>query len=553
MREGGILRWVWGRVQSRGALGSLALVAALVFQGGPAVARGGDTPSAVAPPEQVAACQALTDADFTGVVDAPTRVSSATFVPAHGNVPAYCEASGHVLASVGILLRLPASGWNGKFFERGCGGFCGSTHQSGLGSDIFVPPLRKGYAYLSFDGGHTGEVFSGMWGYNNLQGQIDFGFRAAHVAALAGKAITQKFYGAAPAKSYFVGCSSGGQQALSEAQRFPWDFDGIIAGAPSPTFSGPMMSYIWADRALGGTITPTELKLVHERAMARCDMDDGVKDGVIGDPLHCKFDPSELACKAGEKGPGCLTAAQVEAVRKVYAGPTTSRGEKIHSGGPLPGSELNWMNDEACCAYLSANGVPEGGPRDYFSYIGFMPAPGPGWKPEDFDFDRDYKRLRMSESVFGAADNPDLRKFKAAGGKLLLYQGGQDESDIPADSVDYYETVEKTLGGRAATQDFLRLFLVPGMNHCSGGAGAFAIDYLDYLETWVEKGHAPDKLIGAHVTGLDWVQSNLLRFPLEAGTPVSFTRPVYPYPIRARYSGHGDSADAANWGPHEDR
>jgi len=364
------------------------------------------------------------------------------------------------------------------------------------------------------------------------------------VAALAGKAITEHYYKTPSAKSFFSGCSSGGQQALSEAQRFPWDFDGILSGAPSPTFSGPMMYYLWSARALIGTVDRADLELLHAGAVAKCDMDDGVGDGVIGDPLHCPFDPAELLCKRGQTA-HCLTTAQVAAIRKVYSGPTTSQGERIYTGGPLPGSELNWMTDDLSGAYvLGGNAAPWS--KEYFAYVGFMPAPGPTWKPEDFDFDRDYKRLRMAESLFGAADNPDLRKFKAAGGKLILYQGGADQSDIPTDAIDYYETAEKTMGGRAATQEFFRLFVIPGMNHCNGGAGAFAIDYLTYLEAWVERGEAPEAMIGAHVRSDNY--DDWTRFPLNPAK-VSFTRPVYPYPVRAKYKGAGDPNSAASFGP----
>jgi hypothetical protein len=499
-------------------------------------------------PAAAAACTALEGTDFTHVIDAPSQVASAKFVEASGDVPAHCLVMGAVSPSVGFSLRLPTH-WNGKFFERGCGGYCGDL--AGFEGGIFVGPLRRGYAYLYFDGGHTATMDSALWAYNNLQAQIDFGFRAPHVAALAGKAITERYYGKAPAKSYFHGCSSGGQQAFSEAQRFPWDFDGIVAGAPSPTFSGPMMYYLWAGRTLHGTVTQADLKMLHKKVVQACDMDDGVADGVISDPMNCRYDPATLLCKAGQKAE-CLTAPQIEAVKKVYGGPTTSKGEKIYTGGPMPGSELNWINDEACCAYVSSAGIARWS-GDYFSYVGFMPAPGPSWKMSDFDFDRDYKRIRMAESVFGAADNPDLRKFKAAGGKMILYQGWQDESDIPSDSIDYYETAEKTMGGRAATQEFFRLFMVPGMNHCSSGAGAFAIDYLDYLENWVEKSRAPDVMVGAHVKDTNWLQSFQLSFPLDAKTPVTFTRPIYPYPTQAKYKGVGDPNDAANWGPYAAR
>lgn len=492
-------------------------------------------------------CLSLATVDFSGIQDAPTRVQSAKLVEASGDLPAYCQVQGYVMPSVGFELRLPTSDWNGKFFETGCGGFCGGIRIWNCDS-----PLRKGYACIASDMGHKGERADGLWAYHNLQTQIDFGFRGAHVTALAGKAIVEAYYDKAASRAYFMGCSSGGQQALSEAQRFPWDFDGIIAGAPSPTFSGPMMYYNWAGRALLGKMTPTDLKLVHDAAVTMCDMDDGVQDGVIGDPPNCPFDPAELLCRSGQTG-GCLTGDQIEAVKKVYAGPTTSKGVQIYTGGPVVGSEINWYGGTG--AYLTP--VPTTGgttigispwSEAYFRYIGFMPAQGPKGTFVDFDFDHDYKRLGMTEALFGAANNPDLRKFAGAGGKLILYQGWADQSDIPADAIDYYETTERTMGGRAVTQNFFRLFMVPGMNHCTGGNGAFAIDYLSYMEAWVERGEAPDVMIGAHLTSRN--RADWSKFPSDPAQ-VSFTRPVYPYPIRAIYQGTGDPNDAASFRPVE--
>jgi len=496
-------------------------------------------------------CTSLTHIDFTGTLDASTQITEANAEPASDQLPAYCRVSGYVAPAVGFVLALPANNWNGKFLEQGCGGFCGGDLReliaSNYGKPLLRDALRRGYSFLIFDGGHVHGVLDALWAYNNPQVQFEFGIRAPHVAALAGKAITERYYSTAPAKSYFSGCSSGGQQALSEAQRFPWDFDGIIAGAPSPTFSGPMMNYLWAGRALAGTINEADLKLVHQAVVALCDMDDGIKDGIISDPQHCRFDPAELLCRSDRKDSRCLTATQVGAVKKVYAGPMTSKGEKLYTGGPLPGSELNWISesDAPSAAYVNHSGRPEPWAKQYFAYIGFMPAPGPSWRPDDFDFDRDYKRLRMAESLFGAADNPDLRKFKAAGGKLIVYQGLEDQSDIPTDSIDYYETTERTIGDHSATQAFFRLFLIPGMNHCTGGAGAFAIDYLNYLEAWVEKGQTPEKMIGAHVTSDDY--ADWVKFPLDS-SKVKFTRPLYPYPIRAKYR-KGDPNSAASFGP----
>jgi hypothetical protein len=500
-------------------------------------------------------CEQLTTVDFSGVQDAPTQVTDAKLVDASTSVPAHCMVHAYVVPQVGIELLMPTSNWNGKFLEVGCGGFCGHTQTAACGM-----PLRRGYACISSNLGHIGSGMDELWAYyNNLQGLVDWGFRGAHVTALAGKAITEHYYQQPPKKSYFMGCSSGGTQALSEAQRFPWDFDGILGGAPAPYYLDLVLGYAWAGRALVNqsgklVLTHADLELVHAAALAKCDMDDGVRDGVISDPMHCKFDPAQLVCKHGGES-GCLTSAQVDAVRAVYSGPVTSSGQKTYTGGPLPGSELNWVDGGASepYAYGSSTLNETNAADTIFRYLAFMPAAGPAWKRSDLDYDRDFKRFGTVESMIGAG-NPDLRKFKAAGGKLIVYQGLEDHSDIPRDAIDYYEMTERVMGGHAATQEFFRLFTIPGMDHCSGGPGAFAIDYLSYLEAWVERGQAPEKMIGAHVPNLDWSRAYWLTvqgLPLDPSVPVSFTRPIYPYPVRAVYKGNGDSTKAENFRPVE--
>lgn len=497
-------------------------------------------------------CEQLKTLDFATTRDAPTQVTDAHLIVASADAPGYCLVHAYVLPQVGIEVLLPTSGWNGKFLELGCGGFCGF-----LQTTRCAVSLRRGYACLSSNLGHVGSGMDELWAdFNNLPALVDWGYRGAHVAALAGKAIAARYYGKSPSKSYFVGCSSGGTQALSEAQRFPWDFDGIVAGAPAPYYLDLVLGYAWAGRALLDSsgkliLTQVELQRLHNAVLAKCDMDDGIKDGVISDPLHCKFNPAELLCKSGQNA-DCLTAAQVEAVNKVYSGPVTSEGKKTYTGGPLPGSELNWVDGGASEPYAySTSSLDNVNAADtIFRYLAFMPPAGPHWKASDLDFDGDYKRFGMVESIIGAG-NPDLRKFKGAGAKLLLYQGLQDHSDIPRDAIDYYEMTEKVMGGRAATQDFFRLFAIPGMNHCTGGPGAYAIDYLGYLEAWVERGQPPDVLIGAHVPDLDWLQAYGLNFPLDPAVKVAFTRPIYPFPVRAKYKGTGDPTKAENFRPVE--
>jgi feruloyl esterase len=389
------------------------------------------------------------------------------------------------------------------------------------------------------------------WAYNNPQAAIEYAVRASHVTAIAGKAIVSRYYGQDPRKSYFMGCSAGGIQAMWEAQKFPWDFNGIVAGGPALRLSGIWVNWLWANRALMGKdgkplLSKADFEVLHRAAVAKCDMSDGVKDGVIGDPQACRFDPSELRC-ASTKSSNCLTTPQVEAVKRIYEGPVNSKGEVITRPIALRGSELSWSD-----MFGGSSDAPTPGfnyLRDWLYYTIFPIKLGPEWKPENFDFDRDYKRLGAMDAL--EPNNPDLRTFKSSGGKLLAYTGWNDAIEGALNTADYYETAERVTGGRAATQDFFRLFVIPGMNHCSGGDGPFAVDYLSYLEAWVENGKAPDQVIGSHVR-LDELMDKAmhgdqdawhtlerrLEFPLDPAN-VEFSRPIYPYPIRSKYLGHG--------------
>lgn len=481
-------------------------------------------------------CKALGSADFSQVQDAPTQITETRLVEASGDIPRYCEVGGYVAPAVGFVIRLPTDRWNGKFMEIGCGGYCGTTAFIAECND----PLHRGYACIASNGGHNGG--GNMWAYNSLSAEVDYGYRAPHVTALAGKALVARYYGRPASKSYFWGCSSGGRQALMQAQRFPWDFDGIIAACPSLGVPWHHLSHVWTHRVLFDKageplLNESELELVHRAVIARCDMNDGLKDGLIGDPRACAFEPKSLFC-ATDARTECLTAKQVEAVSKVYGGPVTSKGQQVYFAGPLKGSEKTWLRGAVSFEQKLMRSFLE----DEFRYSGFYPDAGPKWQVENFDFDRDYKRLGTSEGLYTAA-NPDLRRFRAAGNKLIIYIGWNDNA-MPLSAVDYYETVERTMGGRVATQEFVRLFAIPGMEHCIGGDGASAVDWLSALEDWVESGQAPEQLIGAHVDGLS--ATMLPQFPLNPAT-VEFTRPIYPYPRVSRYSGRGDPKDAANF------
>jgi hypothetical protein len=310
-------------------------------------------------------------------------------------------------------------------------------------------------------------------------------------------------------------------------------------------------------------LSQENLQLLHKAALAACDLDDGVKDGIVGNPLACHFDPRRLLCATGVPSEGCLTAPELEAAEQLYAGPHNSKGESLSTLGLLAGSELQWSE-------VYGKYAPEMLAFADTFFQDMVYAAGPNWNARNFDFDRDYKRLGLGHLYNNT--NPDLRRFNAAGGKLLVYQGGTDVVENPYAIADYYQTVEKVMGGRQPTQAFFRLFIIPGMNHCGGGNGAHTIDYLSYLEQWVEEQKPPDKMIGVRVND-DYLASLplpedlqtpqaarqtremrigratwLLRLPLDPTIPIAFTRAMYPYPQYAKYV-RGDPNQAASFRP----
>lgn len=497
--------------------------------------------AATAPVDPAAACTALKSADFTAVQDAAAQVTATRMAAAAGEVPAHCVVEGYVAQNVGFILRLPGHpDWNGKFAHMAPGGYGGSL-------EIMAPwcddALRRGYACITQNTGHYGATYDATWAYNNLQAEFDYGIRAANVATLAGKAITQHFYEVAPKYSYFMGCSGGGKQALVQAQRYPWNFDGVIAVDPSnPTVTGVVQ--LWNALATHDSegrplFSAADFKLLHDAAVTRCDADDGLVDGIIGEPLKCAVKPETLACKSS-KTSNCLSAVQVEAAKKVYAGPTTSTGRKLYFPA-TPGGEMG--------VYFTGGDTGINYKTTYWQFMGFTPDPGPSWKPTDFDFDNDWKRTYMMDAILIGSDNPDLRKLRAEGHKLMIVQGWED-SGLPGPRVtsDYYEMVERVMGGRAETQESVRLFMIPGRSHCAGGVGAAAIDMLSHMETWVEQGRAPDMILGAHVEGNKL--ADFIRLPNELSS-AKFTRPHFPYPLRARYKGAGDPNDYRSFEPVE--
>jgi feruloyl esterase len=412
-------------------------------------------------------CEALAGGRFQGLKGAATWVTKATYIAAKSDRQAYCAVTGYVNPADNFGMYLPVDHWNGRYLVRGCGGSCGS-----VATELACGPhLRDGYACLITDMGHTSTLVDNAWVDNNLQGLVDFGYRATHVTAVAGKAIATAFYDRSPDKSYFFACSTGGRQGMIEAERFPQDFDGIVAIAPAS-----MAPYGLKQAATvsavdtfntnpdGSPILPNRKAiLVHQAVVHACDMNDGVRDGLIGDPRACSWKPEDLACKTSDIR-ACLTAPQIAMLHKMY-----------EWRGAMKGSELNWIGN----------------------YIRNAPLPGEAWKPV-FDLGVGRGDPATIESMVNP-NNPDLRPFKANGGKLILVQGWSDQSVMAPPTVDYYETMTKTMDGPGATRTFARFFTVPGMDHCAGGEGATAIDYMGAITAWTEGGPAPEKLRGVHV------------------------------------------------------
>jgi feruloyl esterase len=471
-------------------------------------------------------CLDLADADFSAVQDVSVEVVSAELVTLPGSRLDLCHLEVKVAPKFGFEVFLPRSRWNGKLLAY-----------ANVVNDYCASHLEQGYACVQmYRNGKPGRTDVDAFVQFDLLDRLEDAFRGHHSMALAGKAIVNHFYHRAPERSYLVGCSAGGYAGLVEAQTFPWDFDGIVAGAPGVDSADWLAKMLWAARnsldAEGRPIfQDADRALLHRGVLAACDRDDGLADAIVSNPMGCRFQPVELLCGPGEKT-GCLSRAQVTAATRIYEGPTTSTGRRLSAPSVLRGSELAWKEFE----------MPEADVVRFLNYV----LQGATLNPEaKFDFDRDYPRL--GSGVLFKFSNPDLRQFKSLGGKVLAYQGTTDVSHVAGAAIDYYQTVEKTMGGRQATQDFFRLFMVPGMDHCSGGVGADAADFLRPLEAWVERGRAPDRIVSGHLKTNPTVPVYPYRELPADPAALSFTRPLYPYPQYARYRGNGDPNDASSF------
>jgi feruloyl esterase len=534
-------------------------------------------------------CAALASIDISAAVGAPTHIAAASVVNAK---PApYCKIEGYVEPAIKFEVHLPVSKWTQRLVQTGCGGLCGNLNIR-LDHDGGCQVAQNGeLAITSTDMGHSNNgTEEGSFG-DDYQLRIDFAYRGVHMTTLVAKALIAKYYGQAPKFSYFMGCSDGGREALMEAQRYPEDFNGITAGAPAMNFTTQNTLYHgWNALTNIGTdgnpiLTAVQLPVLHKAIVAQCDALDGLKDGLISDPLACHPNPAAVECKSGQDPSTCLTPAQVHVAEEIYKGAHDAQGGKLVLSGPLPGSELAWGG--VC--------VPFPGQKDTMSlgvatgtlkHLAYEKNPPASYKLADLRFDRaTFDAATKLHAIYDATD-PDLSPYEKQGGKLILWHGLADPHISPLNTIAYYTAMQKIMGA-GAVDKFARLYLFPGGYHCGGGEGPFSMDLLTPIMLWVERGIAPGAIVAAHVpenrmmlgpppNGVPGAEAGPLAggpggpggppmglpggargLPMMQGPPPGMaavtpakpdrTRPIYPYPFTAQYTGKGSIDDAANF------
>lgn len=486
------------------------------------------------------ACENLKSASFdnttltvSDIVAAGTFTAPKTSGPGPGfpadysHVPAFCRVAGTIKptpsSDIRFELWLPVENWNGKFMQTGNGGAAGSIVINSL-----IEPLTRGYAVANTDTGHQGGAGNFSWAVENPEKLTDFAYRAVHELTLMGKAITTAYFGKAPEKSYWNGCSTGGRQGLKEAQFYPQDYDAIIAGSPASNWQALMAQSIEIKNNLGPMgLSLGKLALLKEAAIKACDALDGVSDRVISDPTQCSFDPGSLKCKDGITDQ-CLSDNEISAAKDIYDGLKDSRGEIMHPGMGT-GGELQWA------AYASP-GFSIG--EDFFRYVVIKDK---NWDPTTFDVDKDLAHAEQLDNGAIKAMDPDLSPFIKRGGKLILYHGTVDGLITHGNTVNYFNSVVNKLG-KNTVDDHVKFYLIPGMGHCSGGEGAYSVDWLTALEQWDETGKVPS-IEGKHLAGPSFGAAP----PARNVKNEEFTRPICPYPQRAVYKGQGDNTLAENF------
>jgi len=484
-----------------------------------------------------------TDITLAEPVTSGTLATSDSRPPLTG-LPAFCRVTGILRPTSDSAIRfeiwLPAENWNGRFLGAGNGGFAGS-----IGYDELAAYLKRNFAVAGSDAGHQANATDATWAYEHPEKVKDFGWRAVHLTRLRAGEIISAYYGKHENKAYFDSCSDGGREALMEAQRFPADYDGILAGAPANAWSTMVGAGVKAiqTRQSDPRAYFSDLKLpaIQKASLAACDALDGVKDGILNDPSKCHFDPQVLLCK-DEETLDCLTQPQINTLKSIYNGEKDRSGNTVFPGF-TPGDELGWREWVIGQDPTGASGL-----RYVENYFRYMVTGDPKWNPLTVDPEQALRQSRDKEASNLDSTDPDLSKFSARGGKLILYHGWNDQAISPWNTISYYKSVEQKMAA-TGTESFLRLYMAPGVEHCAGGPGPsffgqFGLQtakpptygLFDSLVDWVEKG-SPDDNITATKYG-----------PGENGAPkVVMTRPLCAYPKIAKYSGSGDTNDAASF------
>jgi hypothetical protein len=521
-----------------------ALLAALAA--GSAATLGAKAAPAAAPITSRVSCPDLSRLTFEGNTTITTAAvvsgGSLTTRPDQtlDKLPEFCRVVGVSKPTddshINFEVWLPVNGWNGKFLSSGEGGFVGVLNYTRGGLDGGLDELlRRGYATASTDTGHVNS--DEFWAVGHPERVRDYAYRSKHLVTIAAKGLIAAFYGKPPDHSYFNSCSNGGRQGLIEMQRYAADYDGVVVGAPWAYQSHSSAGIVWSAKVLAGAPIPVaKLPAIQAAALARCDKIDGLADGLIEDPRRCNFDPSAMLCTAGDSDT-CLTQPQVDAVKKLYAGPSNPRtGEKIFPGW-APGSEGGWKN-------VGTSALPQG-------YFGNLVFENKKWDFKSFDFDKDMAAADAKIGAQANANSTDFAAAKARGVKVIMYHGWNDAVLQPAYTPQYYEQIAAANGGADKTQDFMRLFMVPGMQHCYAGPGATSFggvgqqippvrdashDVQTALEAWVEKGTAPTQIVATKFAD-----------DAPATRTVKSTRLLCPYPQVSKYKGSGSQTDAANF------
>jgi hypothetical protein len=481
-----------------------------------------DDRPAKAPVQPCPALRALSGYEFS--------IDTAVLVPAQDGSAAYCRVQGLIQPEVRFEVSLPAA-WNGRLYMFGNGGFAGESLAAGGRVTRRNTAVTKGFAVAQTNTGHDAAREPLAAFASNPQKLVDYAYRAVHVTALAAKTIARAYYGAAPTRAYFDGCSTGGRQGLIAAQRFPDDFDGIVVGAPVLDFVGTMTHYAVIHRALSAApLSGEKVRLVAEATYKKCDAADGLADGLITDPRRCAFDPAAdlPRCATAAEGSTCVSDADVASLRAIFGG-VVSKGQRVFPGFPV-GSEALAATPAGPRSgwdpWLVRTGQPSISQTFMETFFKHMATPGTEIDWRSFDVERDLPKLESITALLNATD-PDLSAFRARNGRILMYYGWADPALNPMMGVEYYERVRAAMGPQ--TPEFFRVFMMPGVFHCNGGVGPDRVDTISPLVAWVERGVAPDRLTAAQ----------------QVGEKVSRTRPLCVYPQVARYRGQG-SVDAAD-------